>query len=130
MNITPDPDEIVQAEDEYDDARPVSVAVSGPVQTREMPAAGYPGYRTETAVGTAIGVKALSLEPRRKSATITALTQDIWISVSQAGAQAGAGGAMRWPALIPKPINHMHEVWVCAVSGTTDVSIETENWSE
>lgn len=130
MNITPDPDEIVQAEEDYDPARPINVAVCGPVQTREVPAAAYPGYQTLTAVGTTVGVRALALEPRRKFATITAMDQDIYISSSQAGAQAGAGGAMRWPAVVPYVCQHMHEVWVTAVSGTTDVSVETVNWSE
>lgn len=130
MNITPDPEEIVQAEDPHEDMRPVAVSVSGPVQTREVPAAGYPGYKTESGVTSTLGVKALAMEPRRKYATITAMSQDIWISSSQAGAQAGVGGAMRWPAVVPYVVNHMHEVWVCAVTGTTDVSVETVNWSE
>jgi len=130
VNITPEPEEIVQAEEPYDPTRPINVAVCGPVQTREVPAAGYPGYKTESGVTATFGVKALALEPRRKYATITALTQDIWISSSQAGAQAGAGGAMRWPAVVPYVVQHMHEVWVCSVTGTTDVSVETVNWSE
>jgi hypothetical protein len=130
MNVTPDPEEIVQAEEPYDPARPIPMQVCGPVQTRELPAAGYPGYKTEAGVGTALGVKVLAMEPRRKFATITALSQDIWISSSQAGAQAGVGGAMRWPALVPYVVHHLHEVWVCAVVGTTDVSVETVNWSE
>jgi hypothetical protein len=130
MNITPDPEEIVQTEESYDAARPINVSVCGPVQTRELPALGYPGYKTESGVTATLGIKALALEPRRKYATITALSQDIWISSSQAGAQAGAGGAMRWPAVIPYVVQHAHEVWVCAVTGTTDVSVETVNWSE
>lgn len=130
MNITPDPAEIVQAEEVYDPSRPISVDVCGPVQTREVPAAGYPGYQTLTAVGTAVGVRALSLEPRRKYATLIALDQDVWIGSSQAAVQAGASGAMRIPAVVPYVIGHMHEVWVCAVTGTTDVSVETVNWSE
>jgi hypothetical protein len=130
MNITPEPDEIVQAEEPYDPTRPINVAVCGPVQTRELPAIGYPGYKTEAAVTATLGVKVLAMEPRRKSATIMAVGQDIWISSSQAGAQAGVGGAMRWPALVPYVVNHIHEVWVCAFTGTTDVSVETVNWSE
>jgi hypothetical protein len=130
MNITPDPEEIVQYEPDNDTTRPIPVAVEGPVQTRELPAAGYPGYKTESNVTTALGVKLLAMEPRRKYATVLALTQDVWISTSQAGAQSGAGGAMRWPALVPYVVGHLHEVWVCSVTGTTDVSVETVNWSE
>lgn len=127
VDITPDPDEIVQDEPH---GGPIEVQVCGPVQTREVPAAAYPGYQTLSSVTATLGVRALALEPRRKYATITGLTQDIWISASQAGAQAGAGGAMRWPAVVPYVVGHMHEVWVCSVSSTTDVSVETVNWSE
>lgn len=130
IDVTPDPDEIVQAEEDDYAARPVGVTVCGPVQTREVPAAGHPGYQTASAVGTAVGVRLLALEPRRKYATLIALDQDIWIATSQAGAQAGAGGAMRIPAVVPYVIGHMHEVWACAVTGSTDISIETVNWSE
>lgn len=128
MSVTETPEEIVQCEPPAA-GTPVPVVVQGPVETREVPAAGPAGYLTATAVGAAIGVKVLGLEPRRKSATIMALSQDIWISTTQAGAQAGAGGAMRWPSLVPKVIDHINEVWVCAVSGTTDVSVETVKWS-
>lgn len=130
MNVTPDPEEIVQAEEEEFPARPIAVSVCGPTEVREVPAAGHPGYRTETSVGTAVGVRLLTLEPRRKYATIIGLNSDLWISTSQAGAQAGAGGAMRIPAVVPYVIGHMHEVWACAVDGTTDISVETVNWSE
>lgn len=129
VDVTPEPDEIVQSEAEYE-ARVVDVRVCGPVQTRELPALAHPGYFTASAVGTAVGVRLLALEPRRKSATILPLDQDVWISSSQAGAQAGAGGAMLLPAGTLFPISHMHEVWACAATATTDVSVETVNWSE
>lgn len=128
VDIVPDPEDIVQSEEEYN--RQVEVKVCAPVQTRELPASGHPGYFTAAAVGTTVGVRLLALEPRRKYATLIALDQDVWISSSQAGAQAGAGGAMRIPAVVPFVIGHMHEVWACAVSGSTDVSVETVNWSE
>lgn len=127
MNETPTPGEIIQHEPPSAD-HPVPTYICGPVDTRELPAAGPAGYRTETAVGVEVGVKLLATEPRRKSATILA-TGDVWLASTQAGAQAGAAGAMRWPAGLPKTIEHMHEVWVCAVTGTTDVSVETVKWS-
>jgi hypothetical protein len=128
MNVEPDVGEVVQYEPEAGPSGPVAVMVTGPVQTREVPAAGYPGYRTET-VG-AVGVRLLSLEPRRKAATILALDGDVWLATSQAGAQAGAGGAMRWPGGVPYVCQHMHEVWACAVSGTVTVGVETVQWAE
>lgn len=130
VDITPDPSEIVQAEEPYDSTRPINVTVCGPVETREVPGVGNPGYKTDSAVSATVAVKLLALEPRRKYATIIAQDQDIWISTSQAGAQSGGAGAMRIPAVVPYVIGHAHEVWACAVSGTTDISVETVNWSE
>lgn len=130
MNITPDPEEIVQAEEDYDPTRPINVTVCGPVQTRALPAIGRPGYRTESNVTATIGVKLLAMEPRRQSAVIIAQTQDIWISGSQAGAQAGASGAFKVPAVVPFVVDDIYAVWACAVSGTTDISVKTTNWSE
>lgn len=129
VDVTPDPEEIVQNEAPYG-GLPVDVKVCAPVQTRELPALAPPGYFTAQGVGTAVGVRLLSMEPRRKYATIIAQDQDLWVSSSQAGAQAGASGAMRVPAVVPFVIDHVHEVWVCAVSGTTDVSVATVNWSD
>lgn len=130
VDVTPDPEEIVQAQEDEYNSRPIPVVVCGPVQTREMPAIAPPGYMTAQGVGTAVGVRLLALEPRRKYATITAQDQDIWISGSQAGAQSGASGAMRWPAVVPYVVGHAEEVWVTAVTGTTNVSVETVNWSQ
>lgn len=130
IDVTPDPDDIVQAEEDDYNSRPIPVSVCGPTEVRELPASGYPGYQTVSAVGTAVAVRLLALEPRRKYATLIAQDQDVWIASSQAGAQAGAGGGMRIPAVLPYVIGHMHEVWACAVAGTTDISVETVNWSE
>lgn len=129
IDITPDPDEIVQAEEQPYDTRPVAVSVCGPAEVRQLPAAGTPGYKTDS-VGAAVAVKLLSLEPRRQHATLIAQTGDIWISSSQAGAQSGAAGAMRIPAVVPFVVSHTHEVWACAVDGTTDVGVESVYWSQ
>lgn len=130
IDITPDPDEIVQAEAETYDTRPIAVSICGPTEVRELPAQGYPGYQTLMGVGTAVGRRVLALEPRRQYAVLIAYDQDIYVSTTQAGAQAGAAGAMRWPALVPLTIRHTHELWVCAVQGTTDVGVESVYWSQ
>jgi hypothetical protein len=129
MNITPDPDEIVQEEAEPFDARPVAVSVCGPTEVRELPASGYPGYKTET-VTDAIAQRVLTLEPRRQYATLIPQDGDVWISSTQAGAQSGAAGAMRIPAVVPYVVRHTHELWVCAVAGTTSVGVESVYWSQ
>jgi hypothetical protein len=128
MEMHADPEDIVQGE-EYATALPISVTVSGPTEVRELPAV-RAGYRTEQGVGTTVAVKLLAFEPRRKSALIIAQGQDIYISGSQAGAQTGAAGAARIPTVVPLHIGHLDEVWACAVTGTTDISILCEYWTE
>lgn len=128
MSSTAEPDEIGQEEQHYQ-TKPVDVTVCGPVGTRELPALGYPGYRTEQANAT-VGVRLLSIEPRRKNAVIICLSSDLWLSSSQAGAQAGSGGGLRWPAAVPYVADDAHELWVCTVSGTADVGVKTSNWTE
>jgi hypothetical protein len=105
------------------------VKTCGPVQTRELPAV-RAGYFTTQNVSTAVAVRLLPFEPRRKSAVIVGLTQDIWISGSQQGAQMGASSAFRVPAVVPFVVDNLDEVWACAVSGTTDISVMTNFWSE
>jgi hypothetical protein len=127
--ITSDPEEIVQTEHDYADAPPIPVCISGPVETRELPARQV-GYRTEQNVTSTVAVKLLAFEPRRKSAVICATAQDMWVSGSQAGAQAGAAGAMRVPASVPWVVDHLEEVWACAVASTTDIGVQSTYWSE
>jgi hypothetical protein len=129
VDLTPGPDEIVQAEEQYDPTRPINVTVCGPTEVRELPAV-RAGYKTEQAVTSTLAIKLLSFEPRRKQAYILALSQDIYISNSQGGAQSGASGAMRIPALVPWYIGHLDEVWACAQTGTTDIGVQSDYWSE
>lgn len=129
MEMHADAVEVVQAEEVYDPTRPINVTVCGPVQTRELPAK-TPGYKTEQAVGATVAVKLLPFEPRRKAGLVMAISQDVWLSGSQAGAMAGAAGAIRIPALIPWPVDHMEEVWAMAVSGATDISVQSSYWTE
>lgn len=129
MEMHADAEDVVQAEEVYDPTRPINVTVCGPTEVRELPAV-RSGYRTETGAGTAVGVRLLGFEPKRKGAVIIALTQDIYISNSQAGAQSAGSGAARIPALVPFPVSHLDEVWACAVSGATDISVITEYWTE
>lgn len=129
MDLNADPEDIVQAEEPYDPTRPINVAVCGQVETRELPAV-RAGYRTEVGVGTAVGVKVLAFEPRRKSAVLIAQSQDVYVGISQAGVQAGTSGSARLPALVPFVVTHLDEVWVCSVASTTDISILAEYWTE
>lgn len=128
-SVTADPEDIVQVEEPHDPTRPINVAICGPTEVRELPAV-RAGYRTEQQVSSTVAAKVLAFEPRRKSAVVLALTQDMWISNSQAGAMSGAAGAMRVPALIPWPVTNLDELWACAVTGSTDIGIQAEYWSE
>lgn len=129
IDLIPDTEEIVQAEDCGCALSTVPVDIKGPVQTRELPAI-RAGYKTDQSVTTSVGVKILPFEPRRKSAVIMSADQDIWISGSQAGAQAGASGAFRVAVDVAFPIDHMDEVWACTTTGTSDISVMSNFWSE
>lgn len=72
---------------------------------------------------TTAGVKLLSADPRRKTATIIARTQDIQIGANQA--QSQLNGA--WiPGVVPFVITSVGEVWAIGVGGNTDVSVIEE----
>lgn len=129
IDLTPEPEEIVQAEPEPLPVVPIATTVCGPVETRELPAV-RAGYATAQGVGTQVAVRLLPVEPRRKAAVIIAQDQDIWISGTQAGAQMGAAAAVRVPAVVPFVIDHLDEVWACAVQSSTDISVMATYWSE
>jgi hypothetical protein len=129
MDMHADPEDIVQVEEDYGQAAPVQVVVGSAVETRELPAV-RAGYRTESGVTALVGVKLLAFEPRRKSAVVIAQSGDLWLSISQAGAQAGAAGAARLPVGVPLAVGHLDEVWACAVTDSTDVSVLAEYWTE
>lgn len=129
IDLTPEPEEIVQAEEKPYDLSPIATTVCGPVETRELPAI-RAGYNTAQGVSNTVAVRLLSFEPRRKGAVIVAKDQDIWISNSQAGAQMGASSSFYVPAVVPFVIDHLDEVWACSVTGTTDISVMTTFWSE
>lgn len=129
MNITPDPEDIVQAEEDDYTRTPEPVVVCGPVETRELPAQ-RAGYKTDQGVTATVAVKLLPFEPRRKEAMILPVDQDIWLSGSQAGAQAGAAGAILVPVGTLWPVRHLAEVWACAATGTTDISVASDYWSQ
>ncbi|TFV29500.1 hypothetical protein E4K10_49890 [Streptomyces sp. T1317-0309] len=127
MEMHMDPEDLVQVENPEPTA--VHVSVAGPVDTRELPAV-RSGFHTEQGVGAAVAVKLLPLEPRRKSALLLAVAQDIWLSGSQAGAQAGAAAAIRVPKGLPWPVASLEEIWACSTTDVTDISVQAEYLSE
>lgn len=122
---SPDVDEVLQEEYESK-APPIDVAVCGPVKVQELPVK-RSTYQTASAVSTTVGYKILGRDPRRKCATIVGLDYNIRIGASQGEAQHS--GAV-WPNLVPLVINGQEEVWACSVGTVTDISIQTEFWSD
>lgn len=117
--MQPDLDDVLQVEDV--DSHVIPVKVSEAVETRELPSKRL-AVRTVPVITTA-GVKLLSADPRRKTATIIARTQDIQIGANQA--QSQLNGA--WiPGVVPFVITSVGEVWAIGVGGNTDVSVIEE----
>lgn len=120
--MQPDLDDVLQVENV--DPHLVPVKVCEPVDARELPAK---RLSTRTVpVGTLAGVKLLSADPRRKSATIIARTQDILIGANQAQAQLSGAWV---PGVLPLAITSVSEVWAVSTGADTDVSVIEEYWA-
>jgi len=119
------PGEILQEQPEpHTPEIPVVVTrIEDPVRSQDLPARSGPCYTAQ--VDTA-GQKILGRDPRRSRATVIALTQDIRLGTTQANARAGA----MIPAVVPFVLGAMDEYWAAAVTGTTEVSVITEQWAD
>jgi hypothetical protein len=117
-----EPGEILQEQDVY--AKAIPVCMDEPVRSQELPSRAGACY-TAGAVDTN-GQKILGRDPRRKSATIIGLTQDILLGTTQANARAGA----RIPAVVPFVITSVDEYWAASVTATTDITVITEQWAD
>ncbi|NUT27684.1 MAG: hypothetical protein HOV84_17470 [Streptomyces sp.] len=118
-----EPGDILQEQDVY--AKAIPVCLDEPVRTQELPSRAGACY-TVGAVNATAGQRILGRDPRRKSATIIALAQDIRIGTTQANALAGA----RIPAVVPFVIATTDEYWAASVTSTTDISVITEQWAD
>jgi hypothetical protein len=123
--IEPSDGELLQ--EEYEKPEAVRVCIDGPTQTRELPAK-FAGMSTLKGVTSGPAVQLLYKDFRRKSATINALSANIILGSSQAQASANSGAT--WPANVPLVVTSYEEVWVCAVSTTTDISVILESWAD
>jgi hypothetical protein len=120
--MQPDLDEVLQVENV--ETHLVPVKISEPVEVRELPSKRM-SMRT-VSVGTTAGVKVLSADPRRKTATLIPRTSDILVGASQA--QAQLNGA--WlPGVVPFVVSSVAEVWAVGNGATTDVSVIEEYWA-
>lgn len=103
---------------------PAPVVVQGPVRVQELPRTSS-GMHTVT-VGTT-PKRVLTADPRRAKALLVSRTADMYFGGSQAEALGGYGAW--WPLGTVLPLHHCDEVWISAVSGTTDITVITESWS-
>lgn len=117
--MQPDLDEVMQVENV--ETHLVPVKLCEPVETRELPTKRF-SIRT-VPLTTAVGVKLLSADPRRKLARIIARTQDILLGESQTKSQLSGS----W---IPKstllPLTSITELWAVSDTGPTDVTVIEE----
>lgn len=123
--IEPSDGELLQ--EEYEKPETVCVRIEGPTQTRELPAK-FAGMGTVRGVTSGPAVQLLWKDYRRKTATINALSGNIILGSSQAQASASSGAV--WPANVPLVVTSYEEVWVSAVSTTTDISVILESWAD
>jgi hypothetical protein len=117
--------DLVGEEPYFAPVTPIPVVIQGTVMTEER-ASTFAGMSTSSAVDAITGARILTADPRRRYATILALTQNIRIGRNQS--QALNAGAV-WPANVPLVINSRDELWVSSVTSTTDVSIIVERWA-
>lgn len=103
---------------------PLPVVVDGPAVVREE-SSEFAGIFTVSGVDTT-GAQIVSRDPRRRSFTLWALTDDIRLGRSQA--QARSSGAV-----LPKgqqlTITSVGELWAAAVTTSTDISVVAERWA-
>lgn len=120
--LEPSDDELLQVEDEL---KAIPVEINTPVNTRELPTK-FGSMFTEKGVGST-AVRILGRDPRRKSATIIGLDQNIRFGSTQAVAQSTGA---TWPAVVPYVSGCFDELWVASVTSTTDISVITEWWAD
>ncbi len=120
--MEPSDDELLQVED-YPKAIPV--CIDTPVNTRELPSK-YAGMTTYNDVSTT-AIKILGRDPRRKSATIIGLDQNLRFGPTQ-GVATSTGAV--WPAVVPYVSTCYDELWASSVTSTTDISVIIELWAD
>lgn len=104
---------------------PIPVDVQGPVYTRELPSRF--GTPRSYFVSNTDPVKALTPDPRRRSARIVSTDDDFYIGTSQ---QEAITSLARWPKNQPFILSHADEVWVMlATQASGRVSVFEEQWA-
>lgn len=121
-----EPGDVLQEQEPYEaNIAPIPTVVCEPVRSQNLPAKRTTFY-TAASVGTTVGVQLLGRDPRRQSATIIGLDQDIRLGSTQGEAVSGG----RIPAVVPLVVNSVGEIWATSVTSTTDITVIAEYWSD
>src|SRR5262245_10723935 len=122
---TPSVPEVLQAETGQPD-QAIPVEVVGPVRIDDLPSRS--GGITSRQV-TVTPVRALlPNDPRRKTATILAVSGDIRLGHTQNEAMSAGAGAT-WPQSVPFLYTASDELWAAGLLTTVEVSVIVEHWS-
>lgn len=135
--LEPDNAELQQVEAPALPLGPIPVKVEGPVRVQTMPAKGEGAYRIVQVAGLVTSgasgsgaVRVLTADPRRQSAYVLAIDNDLYIG-SEMGQANNAQVAMPWPAGTPMPVGHAGEVWASSQSSSGSVvAIIAEQWAD
>lgn len=121
-----DLDDVLQEEPESFQIKAIVTNVEGPVQVQLLPSVAA-GSRSWNAVPATEAQRIANADPRRRSCTVMALDQNIYVGSTKQDAESGYG--VLWPKLVPLVLTHSEAVYVRAVTATTGVSVVVENWA-
>lgn len=147
VDVSPDPPDIVQADDTPDyereplPLRPIPVCLDGDpvVRTREMPAVSGGWSRYDLALN-APAVMVLARDPRRKRAVLAAANtagtpSSVGLGSTQAEAMSDRAFLLTVTAnsnVTPHDleVTHTGEVWAAAVTASVVLSVLNEQWAD
>jgi hypothetical protein len=128
VELQPDPDEVLQAEEPAGTEPTVNVKVTTPVRTQALPRKGGATF-TKPLVALTAGpaLQVLRADHRRAQAILIGAAP-ILVAYGDASAQDPSTMALL-PAGVLLPVSGTVDVWVAAATGTTTVSVLTELWA-
>lgn len=126
--LQPDSDAVLQMEPVPLTTIPVRVEqIDGPVRTQSLPRKSG-STRTIAALGTT-PIRILRASHYRSSVTLISVGEPIVFAFTEASASDPSTMAA-WPAGLPYVCTATVEIWVAAQTGTTQLSVITENFAD
>lgn len=128
--LEPEEEDVLQQEAPALTSIPVCVTdAKTPLRVQVLP---HKGGSTRTRnVGAAAGVQILRADHYRSQVLLMSIDQNMLVAFTKGldpVQDAPFWGI--WPKLVPLPITTAVDVWVASVTGTTNISIITEDWAE